>query len=735
MLRHDRKVEAGYALLAVAGTSVLAALVLHLWNASLGVPFSPGGDGYLVLMQIKGALDTGWVLSNSHLAAPFGQNLHDFAANRELLHVLVVKLIGLFTSNPATVYNVYFLLSFPLVALAAYVVMRWLGLSRPAAVAMSVLYALAPYHFRHQTFLWAYYAVPLGAYLILAIYSEAPLFERRAGRVGWPLRYASRRSLLTLGAAAAVALTSFYYAGFTVLLVLLAAAITFAVSRLKRTLAAGAAIAVAIVAIGAVAEAPDLLYRSRHGGNPVVAKRNASESQLYGTNILQLVVPVPGHRVGRLRHASERWLADTRIDGEPTHLGLIAALGFVWLLALAVVAAAGGSGRFIRDARLRHLAVATATTLLLGTTGGISGLFAYAITPQLRTWTRLAIFIAFFALAAIGLLLDAGAAALKHRGVRMPRVAVAALLVVICAIGVLDQTTSLDVPAYDANAATYRSDAAFTQAIERDVGDDGMVLQLPYVSFPESPPVGGAGPYDHVRPYLHSHGLRWSFGAMRGRATDWQADTAGAPPQQLAPAIAAAGFDGIYIDRAGYPDAASDFEAKLQQVLATAPLVSSDNRFTFFDLRPYAGRLRSATPNDQLEALADATIHPVRTDWSGGFSERHQKGLDSSRRAVVANPTLVLDNPSGAERSTDLFVKLSRAGGSAADVVITYPDRTTDRVEVPPEGVDVEKRLRLPPGQSTVQLTIQGAAIDAPEGVTGGGYLELLGWRLTPAVP
>ena len=734
MLRHDPKIEVGYALLAVAGSSVLAALVLHLWNASLGVPFFPSGDGNYVLMEIKGELDTGWVLNNSHLGAPFGQDLHDFAASRELIHVLVVKLLGLFTSNPGTIYNLYYLLSFPLVALAAYVVMRWLGLSPPAAVAMSVLYALAPYHFRHSTFLWAYYSVPLAAYLILAIYSEAPLFETRAGQVSWPLRYASRRSLLTLGAAAGVALTSYYYAGFTVILVLLAAAITFVVSRRKETIAAGAAIAVAIVAVGAVAEAPALIYRAQHGGNPAVGKRNASESQLYSTNILQLVVPVPGHRVDRLSRITERWQAESLIDREATHLGLIAALGFVWLLALAVVAAAGASGRFIRDGRQRHLAVASATTLLLGTTGGISELFAYAISPQLRTWTRLAIFIAFFALAAIGLLLDAGAAALKRRGVRLPRVAVAALLVVICAIGVFDQTTSLNVPAYDANAASYRSDAAFAQTIERELGDDGMVLQLPYVSFPETTSVGGIGPYDQVLPYLHSHGLRWSFGAMRGRAADWQAETAGAPPEQLAPSVAAAGFDGIYIDRVGYPDAASDFEAKLERVVSAAPLVSSDNRYSFFDLRAYARRLRSETPRDQLQALADATIHPVRTDWGGGFSELQQKGLDSLHWAVVPNPTLTLDNPSDAERSTDLFVKLTRAGGSPAEVVITYPDRTTERVEVPPEGTDVEKTLRIPPGQSTIQLAIHGGGIAAPAGVPSG-YLELLGWRLTPAVP
>src|SRR3954468_12993430 len=218
--------EAGFALLAAALSAVAAAWVLRLWNASLGVPFSPGGDGYLVLMQVKGLLDHGWVVSNPDLGAPFGQDLHDYAANRELLHVLAIKVLGLFSSNPGAVVNVYFLLSFPLVAAVAYGVFRWLGISSWVAVAVAVLYALAPYHFRHQTFLYAYYSVPLACYLVLAVLDRRQLFERRPGASRGPPAYLTRRSLLTLGVCVVVALSSFYFAVFTVILVGVAGLLT-----------------------------------------------------------------------------------------------------------------------------------------------------------------------------------------------------------------------------------------------------------------------------------------------------------------------------------------------------------------------------------------------------------------------------------------------------------------------------------------------------------------------------
>lgn len=719
-MRAIRHPEVPYALLAVAASSALAAFVLRLWNASFGVPLLPGGDGYLVLMQVKGILDNGWVLNNPYLGAPFGQDLHDYAANREVLHVAIVKVLGLFSSNPGAVLNAYFLLSFPLAALAAFLVMRWIEMSRWSAVAMSVLYALAPYHFRHQTFLFAYYTVPLAAYLVLAVYRGDPLLSGR------------RRSLLTLGLCVAVALSGIYYAAFTVILVLAAGGIAFAASRQRSSLAAGAAIAAAIVVTGVVASAPDLIYRAQHGSNPVVGVRSASESQLYSLNFLQLVMPIPDHRLGRLRNLRDRWERTSPVDDEPTHLGLIAALGFVWLLALGMVVCAGAASRFARDQR--HLAAATITAFLLGTTGGISAFIAYVISPQLRSWTRVTIFIAFFALAAVGLLLDAAFEALRRRNVRVPRVAVAAILVVVCAVAVLDQTTPLIVPNYASNAAAYRSDTAFAKAIEQRIGEDGMVFQLPYVPFPESVPIGGIGPYDHVRPYLHSKTLRWSFGAMTGRPEDWQADAAGAPARALAPSIAAAGFDGVYVDRSGYPDGGLELEADLGQVVGTTPLVSSDSRFTFFDLRPYSRRLRNSTVPGELETLASATLRPVRTRWDDGFPSRQQQGLDSSRWAVDPSPSVTVVNSSGVERSSELFVRLTRAGGTAAEVVINYLGGVTDRVHVPPEGVDVERTLRFPPGNSTIGMTIDAGPIAAPPGVHSG-YLQLLGWRLTPTVP
>lgn len=128
--------------------------------------------------------------------------------------------------------NVFFLLTFPLAALTAFLVMRRLGISAGAALVCASLYALLPYHFlRGEThlFLSAYYSVPLAAYLILAVLSGEPLFARRGGTRAWLLALASRRTLTTLTICVVVASASgsFYYAGFAVLLLGAAALFRF----------------------------------------------------------------------------------------------------------------------------------------------------------------------------------------------------------------------------------------------------------------------------------------------------------------------------------------------------------------------------------------------------------------------------------------------------------------------------------------------------------------------------
>jgi phosphoglycerol transferase len=566
------------------------------------MPFTLGGDAPYYLMVIKGILLHGWWLENPDLGAPFGQELYDFPfLAHDSFHVVLIKMLGLFSSDPVFVANVFVLLSFPLVALVAFLVLRQLGISADAALVCSVLYALAPYHFLrdHQHLnLAAYYSVPVGAYLVLSILSGKPLFARRRNPGARVLAWASRRSLITLILCLFVAsASSTYYAVFAILLLIAAAMLAYVTRREARTLFEGGAVLGLILGFLALGLLPHLMYWSVNGQNYEVAHRLPSESESYALVLTQMVLPLPGHQISLLSNFAETYYLNTPLASESVSrglsyqsLGFVAALGFGWLL-LVVLASCLSPRWGFGSSRQRqlHVQLGTVTVIafLIGTTGGISSLFAWLITPEIRAWGRISIFISFFALAAVGLLLDA----LRERvDLRTGRpVLGVALLWGVLLIGLFDQTNKAFVPYYETAQNEYKSDAHFVEAIDRELPSRAAVFQLPYVSFPENVQPGlEIGPYEPLRPYLHPSDLRWSYGAVKGRpSADWQADLADKPTEVMLDTVVSKGFEGIYIDRFGYPDRAAELEAELSDLLGVEPLVSPDGRRSFFSLLSY----------------------------------------------------------------------------------------------------------------------------------------------------
>jgi phosphoglycerol transferase len=337
----------------------------------------------------------------------------------------------------------------------------------------------------------------------------------------------------------------------------------------------GGAVIAVLVALMVVELAPTFVFWARHGQDHRVAHRAPAESEAFGLKFAQLVLPVEHHRIGPLGRARERydnWFPQTEATRSTT-LGVVGAFGFLWLVAVGLLQMAG-PGRRVASPLAGQAAVAVVVALLFAWTGGLATLVA-SVYPQVRAWNRLSIFIGFFALFAVGLLLDR---VLAGRSRWLVGAALGAVLVV----GVLDQTTRFDEPLYAARAVEYRSDGDFVRAVEARAPRGAMVLQLPHVPFPESRPPGRMNDYDEMHGYLHSDDLRWSYGAIKGRDDRLAVLSEEKDPGDLVRGAEALGFKGIYIDRAGYDDNAAKLEAELGATLATEPLVSPNGRLSFF---------------------------------------------------------------------------------------------------------------------------------------------------------
>jgi hypothetical protein len=570
-VRLGRWSEAANAALCAALCFVFGALVLKPWRGSLDVPYIYLSDANQYQAAIKGVLDHGWYWHNASLGAPGQAQLFDFPSLAgDPLDVLAFKFLGLFSSDSAVVLNVFFLLTFPAVGLAAYLVLRRFGLTAAVAIACSILYSLLPYHFNRgegHLLLAAYYAVPLGAYLVLSVLGDRALFGR------WRLTLGT----LALCAVISFASASYYYSAFTILLVGGAAVLRSLANRSWRPLVHGGGVIGAIAAFSFLTLLPSFVYWARHGTNPDVGHRLPLESELYGLKLAQLVLPIEHHRIGWLGHLRETyngWFPLTEASFD-TPLGIVATVGFLGLLGLCLLQLVT-PGRRLAPSLFGDAGLATLLALLFAWVGGL-GVFVAAIYPQIRGWNRLSIFIAFFALLAVGLVLD------RLMG-RMRPLLGALLLFAVLAVGILDQTSSAFVPPYDTLAAGYRSDGDFVRGLEANLPKGAMVLQLPCVPYPEAGTRQNMFDYDLFRGYLHSRDLRWSYGRIKGR-DDPAKTVAKEKVPDLVRDAKALGFAGIYVDRYGYADMGAGLEKDLTDAVSEGPaLVSPNGRLSFFRL-------------------------------------------------------------------------------------------------------------------------------------------------------
>jgi phosphoglycerol transferase len=375
-------------------------------------------------------------------------------------------------------------------------------------------------------------------------------------------------------------------------------------------LAHGGAVLATIVAVSALHASPTIIYHLSHDDDPPsVGERQPFESEFYSLRPTQLILPLASHRLepfAELRETYDQWSESTGIritEAALSSLGTIGSLGFLGLVGLTLASAI--PGRLRRPPPLlRAAGVATVVALLIATMGGFSSLIGL-LYPQLRAWNRLSIFIAFFALLAVGVALDRGGRRLSR--IHIGRPLFVSLLVVIFIVGVLDQTSPRYAPDYEATTTRYHSDRTFVRRIEGLLPNDAAVFQLPYASFPEynPPPPGRTVVYDLLQPYLHSKELRWSFGAIRGTAADWTSRLDEEPLAEVVAGVSAVGFDGIYVDRFGYAtDAEADeVERRLTEIIGSRPIRNDEGRLVFFDLRGYNEILRSQLSAPELAAL------------------------------------------------------------------------------------------------------------------------------------
>ena len=606
----------------LAGSVALALLaVLVPASFSLNVPLLYRDDALSHAIVVESVLETGWFPGyNPRLGAPFGATSFDYP-NCDGLHLLLLKLIGMFSADWVVVMNLFFLAGVFLCAASAYFALRALGMRGTGALIGALLFALLPYRFLRleHLFLVAYWSVPL-AICLAAMCSPAAAGIALTRR---PLHVAA---LIALGIA--VGAGGVYYAFFGVLLIAAAGAVN-AISQRSWRGASRALVVIGIIAATVMANlAPTALYWRAHGPNSDVANRSPVEAEYYALKPIQLFLPQRAHRLPALRSIADRYLAVAPLVNEnaTAALGVVGAAGLLLLI---------GHG-FLRilaqrppDPVFDTLAGLAAFALAIGTMGGLGSIIAYAGFTPIRAYNRVSVFIAFLGIAGFVLVAERIA---RRASARLPQFWVAIALLAILCVGVLDQ-----VPARSLfpSAPSFAKDRPFFAALERELPPHTALYQFPYHPYPEAGPVAAMNDYDLSRGYLNTKTLRWSYGAIKGRVEDvWlHALSKRTIAGQLALA-AQSGFGAAYVDRRAYADGGSAVVGKIREHLG-APLMSSDDgtiviwKMTVEGSRPLPLEDIAASFDEPMDLTKPAESSYVeRIDGFGGVEPWGQWMLD-----------------------------------------------------------------------------------------------------------
>ena len=671
-----------------------------------------GGD--MLATYVNSAAWSGFSYgATTQFGFPLGMNLNYFPGI-DITENTFAMLVNALTGSTFLGINLLVMLSFPLVAALAYLVIRMTGLQGPLAISLAVAFTFIPYHWGRalgHTYLSTLYSAVVGLALVLMVSSGS--FERI-----WREGSRRRRTWALIAVAVmviVVAWTGVYYVAFTLILGLFG--LLWRISRRARWSSIGFdAIPFAGVAVlAAIGFLPSLLTR----GDPPLAslgERTASESVTYAGNLAMAILPIPQSSLPRMGYYNEAVLKafEEAPYGESnviTNFGTwITALALLTMVVALLVRTRRSSVPRPDDppVTLGLVAYLTVVVVLFFVPWGLNFLFADLVTAQIRAWNRLLPFLL--------LLFILGAAAAIHR----TRVAHSWPIAIPVALVILGLTAVDSVYPFRAAyagsvaAAGEVTDAAreYAGAVNAAIPDDCGVLQLPYMAYPEHGVERGINDYDHFWTSITNPGKEWSYGAVKFTdASTWAAQLPQVPTDEQVALLRGAGFCAIHLDTRGFiAEVLGPVQADLTTRFGAPVATGFDDAWLLFDIRDVA----PADPTDVEAFLRQPFIsidyeHVTVRDTALGTAWWWTRTSSADFVLTPTTDTAPLTTVSGTLAAppcgaVPVTLTLTADGQTEAQTIPTSPDAVT------PFTLELETPS-LEPGTLTVDVPGEGCPV------------------------
>lgn len=568
--------------------ATLAALVVFgpIWTRMTG----PLGSGDMLATYVNADNWGGFgYTTTTHYGFPQGMNLN-YAPNIDITQNSFARLVDVFSGSPFLGTNLLLFVSFPLVAVLAYLLLRMVSRGGPIAIALAIAFTMIPYHFGrglgHTALATMYGAVT--AVMLATVIGLGYL--PRIVQTG-----STRRRVVTItllaGLIVVTAWSGLYYAAFAVILGISAIVWRIAQRDSWRRIAANCIPVISVAVLAIAGFIPGILAVLNDPPLSPLSERSAAESVTLAGSLTMAILPAPISELpGMWRYnaaISER-VADVVGAGPPVESTALTNYG-TWITAACLVLfMVGWVGRARRRAldtsAIPFTGYLTAITVLFFVPWGLNYLVASFVTAQVRAWNRLVpVLLLLFVMGAMAVLS-------RTRWDRASALSLAAgvAIVVVVTVG---QVAPFRAP-YEQGAAT----GSLAVQVARDYSDQVnaaipehcAVLQLPYVQYPEqgvTPPE--LNDYEHFLHPLVNEGKDFSYGAVKNTAASTQFARMGDVPTGAdIENLRNAGFCAIHVDRRGVAENVWTFmQIDLSTALGEPVAVGDDGLWQMYDLR------------------------------------------------------------------------------------------------------------------------------------------------------
>lgn len=560
-------------------------IVSGFFSLDLHTPVADGGSDFLpIFYQIKSLINNDWYpftgIHSQRLGFPFGADWNDYPMNHSLFY-LIIRFLGFFSKDWAFVFNLYWLSTFILTSLTFSYTLKKLNIRTDIAFVFSILFSFMPFHFFRMGHIWlsSYFMVPLQILVLLRISDNVPVFFNKGKNTGtfW---IRNEKKITTSIILLLSGWAGIYYAFFFCAILFFVAIGTYFQKKSSRhLLSAFAFIGICFFSV-LIDSIPTIVKNIRYGINIGGFHRSFVESEVYGLKIIQMYLPSIHHRVSEIGAFAQRYNNEAPLITE-NHSSL---LGFIGALGLTLLILTLFTERV--SPLLKKIAKLNIASILIGTIGGFGTLFAYMISPSIRGYNRISVFIFALSLICIAFILD-------RVFKKIPYLLSIVLIAAIGVFGIWDQTS--DYFRFSPPVSSYTQYKNFFSSLEKQVGDSA-VYQLPVVDFPDIASYNRMGEYEQLRGYLFTDNTKWSYGNTFGRFENaWLQNRSYQYSQEkFINEIAIVGYKYIYLNRKGFSDNGNQMIDSISKILGSPILESDNHELVLFDINPY---LKTNNPN------------------------------------------------------------------------------------------------------------------------------------------